>query len=378
MAAQTFCPGITVASLTATGSDVKWYSTSTGGSIVPSSTTLINGAHYYATQSINGCESSLRFDVTVSLATPAAPTGSIAQAFCPGATVTNLTATGTDIKWYNASSGGSVLTSETMLENGNHYYASQTLSGCESATRLDVTATVNTTAPPTTSATQTFCLSATVASLQATGTALSWYSAATGGSPLATTVSLTNNTHYFVSQTLNGCESARQDVTAVITDVDAPMGDMEQSISALATVADLQATGTGISWYTSISDAVAGVNKLLQVDVLMPGATYHATQTVDGCESDDVLSVTVSLITGLESDDYELQVYPNPVKDRFRISLAKKIHHLVAINNLGQTVLTQPVDAREAEVDFGSMASGVYSIQLHLNDRVIVVRVLKQ
>jgi alpha-tubulin suppressor-like RCC1 family protein len=377
-AVQTLCQGSTVASLTATGSEIKWYASSSGGSALATTTSLANNTHYYGSQTINGCESPSRFDVTVSLTTTAAPSGSTAQTFCSGATVANLTATGTTVKWYSSSSGGSALAPETILANGNHYYATQTLSGCESVSRLNVTTTINTTAMPAASATQTFCLTATVASLQATGTALNWYSAATGGSPLAPTVSLINNTHYFVSQTLNSCESARRDVTAVITDVAAPTGDMEQSISADATIADLHAIGSGINWYTSISNAVAGVNKLLLVDLLMPGATYHATQTVDGCESDDVLSVTVLLITGLESDDYELQAYPNPVKDRFRISLSKKIHHLVAVNNLGQSVLTQPVDAREAEIDFSSMASGVYSIQLHLNDRVIVVRVLKQ
>ena len=81
------------------------------------------------------------FTLTVNSA-PSAPTGSATQTFCSGATVANLSATGTAILWYAASSGGSALTTSTGLVNGTHYYASQTVSGCESSSRLDVTALV--------------------------------------------------------------------------------------------------------------------------------------------------------------------------------------------------------------------------------------------
>ena len=75
---------------------------------------------------------------------PAAPTGSAAQSFCAAAsTVANLNATGTAIRWYAASSGGTALAGSTALVNGTHYYASQTVSDCESTSRLDVVATVN-------------------------------------------------------------------------------------------------------------------------------------------------------------------------------------------------------------------------------------------
>jgi hypothetical protein len=58
-------------------------------------------------------------------------------------TVADLTTTsGSNIKWYSASTGGSALATSTVLVNGTTYYASQTINGVESATRLAVTATV--------------------------------------------------------------------------------------------------------------------------------------------------------------------------------------------------------------------------------------------
>jgi len=80
--------------------------------------------------------------VTVN-AIPAAPTGDAGQTFCAGTTVASLSATGDNIKWYAASSGGSAKETTEELVNATHYYASQTVTSCESSSRLDVTATVN-------------------------------------------------------------------------------------------------------------------------------------------------------------------------------------------------------------------------------------------
>jgi hypothetical protein len=59
-------------------------------------------------------------------------------------TVASLTTTsGSNIQWYSASTGGSPLATSTALVNGTTYYASQTVNGVESATRLATTATVS-------------------------------------------------------------------------------------------------------------------------------------------------------------------------------------------------------------------------------------------
>ena len=56
---QTFCfnSGATLSSITIVGQNVQWYATATGGSPLPLNTVLVNGATYYASQTINGIES---------------------------------------------------------------------------------------------------------------------------------------------------------------------------------------------------------------------------------------------------------------------------------------------------------------------------------
>jgi uncharacterized repeat protein (TIGR02543 family) len=86
-------------------------------------------------------------------ATPAAPTAS-PQSFCNAlstALVSDLAATGTATQWYTASSGGTALTTSTALASGT-YYATQTISSCESQTRAAVVVSLSNIIPSTTPA----------------------------------------------------------------------------------------------------------------------------------------------------------------------------------------------------------------------------------
>ena len=130
----------TVASLYVTGSNVKWYASSTGGSPLATSLTLVDGNHYFASQTVNSVESTARLDITATVdPTPCAPTGAAAQDFCFAATVADLTATvtGSNIRWYTTSGGATALSPTTVLSAGT-YYATQTIDCTESASRLAV------------------------------------------------------------------------------------------------------------------------------------------------------------------------------------------------------------------------------------------------
>ena len=306
---QTFCSGTTptVANLTATGSTIKWYDAANGGNLLGSSTALVNGTHYYASQtSASGCESTTRLNVAAIInTTPTAPSGSGSQSFCSGTSpvVSNLVATGTTIKWYNSLTGGTQYQGDDILVNGTHYYASQTsISGCESTLRLDVTVTVNTTPfTPAGAASQTFCsgTTPTVANLTVTGTTIKWYDAAIGGNLLASSTALNNGIHYYASQTsAAGCEStSRLDVTVTVnTTPVAPSGAASQIFcsSTTPTVANLTATGSTIKWY----DAANGGNLLGSSTALVNGTHYYASQTSAlGCESISRLDVNVTVTT---------------------------------------------------------------------------------
>jgi sugar lactone lactonase YvrE len=107
------------------------------------STWTTSGTYNDVIPNVSGCDSVITINLIIN--TTNAPTGTATQSFCNSATVSNLSATGTAIQWYAAASGGSPLIGSTALVNGSTYYASQTVSGCESSSRLAVTVTINTT-----------------------------------------------------------------------------------------------------------------------------------------------------------------------------------------------------------------------------------------
>jgi hypothetical protein len=144
---------LTAAASGATG--YQWYNNgstnaNTGGTLISGATSASYSApttaggtyYYYYVVATNGTGSTASNAVAGVVTATAAPTGSASQSFSPGATVASLAATGTALQWYAASTGGSALASTTALVNGTTYYATQTVSGCESQTRLAVTATV--------------------------------------------------------------------------------------------------------------------------------------------------------------------------------------------------------------------------------------------
>ncbi len=139
-AVQNFCiqENPTVASLAATGAGVKWYAGATSSTNLASATPLTEST-YYATQTLNGCESE-RTPVQVKIFATAAPTGLNAQVFCVSqqAKVSDLQSTGSAVKWYASLTSTTPLASNTMLQNGTTYYATQTMNGCESVARLGV------------------------------------------------------------------------------------------------------------------------------------------------------------------------------------------------------------------------------------------------
>jgi hypothetical protein len=368
--AQSFCNSGTVAGLTATGTGLNWYTATTGGSALASTTALASGT-YYVSQTLTACESA-RVSVVVTVNTTAAPTAS-AQTFCNSGTIAGLTATGTGLNWYAAANGGSALASTTALVSGT-YYVSQTLNTCESA-RVSVVVTVNTTSAPTASA-QTFCNSGTIAGLTATGTGLNWYAAATGGSALATTTALASGT-YYVSQTLNSCQGPRTSVVVTLNTTTAPTGAATQSLSSLLTVGSIVVLGTNVVWYSSSANAATGTNPLANT-TLLANTTYYATQTVGGCTSATSLAVTITTLGNQDFDMTAFSYYPNPVNDILNLSYSQDLSSIKVFNMIGQQLLSKEVNANNTQIDLSSFANGAYFIQVATESATKTVRVIKK
>lgn len=135
---QSFCGTTTVADLVAEGTDLKWYE-SLDATEPLSFDAEITTRTYYVSQTID-CESErLAVEITVNTI-PDAPVAE-AQELCEGATVADLLAEGTEVKWYESEDSTEPLATDFVLVTGT-YFATQTIEGCESE-RLAVEITIN-------------------------------------------------------------------------------------------------------------------------------------------------------------------------------------------------------------------------------------------
>ncbi|AZI69205.1 DUF7948 domain-containing protein [Cloacibacterium normanense] len=162
----------------------------------------------------------------VIITSPALPTASSSQTFCAidAPKISDIQITGHNIIWYDNS--GNVLNTATPLIDGTTYYASQTINGCESD-KISIQVKVNATPLPTGNTNQDFCNSrnAQIKDLAVTGTSLKFYDNL--GNVLSNTTVLQNNTSYFVTQTLNNCESPKLEIKVTLTANSLPANDYQ-------------------------------------------------------------------------------------------------------------------------------------------------------
>ncbi|MDX6183338.1 T9SS type B sorting domain-containing protein [Flavobacterium sp. Fl-77] len=292
---QSFCSGQnpTIANIQINGDLIKWYDAVVNGNPLSTSTNLQDGKTYYTSQTVNTCESE-RFGVTVSIEnTPSAPTGNANQPFCKSqkATLDNIAIFGQNIKWYDTNFAAAVLPNTTLLENNKTYYASQTV-GCESD-RTPILIKVTDSTLPIAKNDQSFCIdeNATIADINISGQDLIWYDKATVGNSLSTTTILENKT-YFVTQTINNCESERVAINIKVQDTKPPIANSPQvfCIQKNALIDNIDIAGQNINWYESASSNI----KLSELTPIENGATYYASQTTNSCESDKI-PVTVNI-----------------------------------------------------------------------------------
>jgi gliding motility-associated-like protein len=292
-----YCQNATAVALTATGTNLLWYTTATGGvgsSTAPTPITTATGTTtYYVSQTLNGCES-VRTPVVINVtATPAAPIVTSTVGYCQGITATALTATGTNLMWYTTATGGTgSTTAPTPLTTGlgsANYYVSQSTNGCEGPRALIMVTVSPTPAAPIVNPTITYCQGTAGNQLTAVGTNLLWYTTASGGTgatnaPLPSTATIGSSIYYVSQSALGGCEGPRASITVTINQT--PLEPIVTTFVGFcqgSTATALTATGTNLLWYSTFSGIGSPIAPIPSTTTIS-FSTYYVTQTLGVCE----------------------------------------------------------------------------------------------
>ncbi|MFD2514318.1 gliding motility-associated C-terminal domain-containing protein [Pontibacter locisalis] len=218
----------------------RWYNTATGGILLATGTTYTvntpsTTTYYVEAVTAQGCASASRDAATVTVTTvPGTPDADNAN-ICSGSTTTlrvNNPATNLIYRWYSTNgtllSTGIAYTTTALTINTTYYIeaATGTTPTCVSNRKA---VTVNVTPLPATPVADNVTVCAgTAATLKIKVVEpdmnYSWYTVATGGTPVATGTSFTtgslttNRTYYAEATSTNGCaSSSRKAVTVTVT-----------------------------------------------------------------------------------------------------------------------------------------------------------------
>jgi len=285
MTTQTLCQSAPFTAITASGTNIKWYSSNqttllgTGTSYTPT-----GAGDIYVSQT-NVCEGpKTKITVTVN-ALPTIATSASLTNVCAGNSTTITASGGNTYIWNNSLGTTSIIVTPTATST--YSVTGTDLNTCKGTASISISYT-NPALP--TASDVSITVNAIVPAMTATGTLITWYNAAgttilgTGAS-YTPVVSTTNpGTYpYKITNTVNGCESAQVPVVLNVAScsVSAPtISPTTQSTCQGKPFAAFTATGTAITWYDATGTTVVGTGTLFTPTT--PG-DYYASQTI-GCE----------------------------------------------------------------------------------------------
>ena len=295
-----YCVGESVADITASGTNITWYSdaalTTMIGSGSPFAITPGLGTTvYYATDSINGCTGPADSVVITINAIPATPVAGTDATYCSGASIADLTSTGTNPLWYaDAALTSSIGSGSTLIITPpigtTTYYVIDSVAGCFGAADSVFIIVDSTPGAPTTGIDTGYCVGESVADITASGTNITWYSDAAlttmigSGSPFAITPGL-GTTVYYATDSINGCTGPADSVVITVNAIPAtPVAGTDATYCSGATIADLTSTGTNPLWYSDAAlTSPIGSGSTLTITPPIGTTTYYVIDSVAGC-----------------------------------------------------------------------------------------------
>jgi gliding motility-associated-like protein len=176
-----------------------------------------------------GCDSIVTLNLSAN-PVPVAPAVISPVVLCQDELALALTATGTNLFWYTTLTGGTGSNAApvppTGIPGAQAYYVSQRVAGCESPrTVINVNVNPKPLPPVFTNNNLVICQGAPAVTLTAQGQNVLWYNQATGGTGnIAAPVINTSNGHttsWYATQTVNGCESERAQITVRVSAIHA-------------------------------------------------------------------------------------------------------------------------------------------------------------
>lgn len=316
---QNICTGSST-TISVSGANVSWYTTTSGGSPIAVTNSFTTGVltantTYYAESA--GCAIRTAVPITVSQAAPTAPTNTSQVAYltrCSGATSILSVSSNDSVSWYNVPTGGTALGTGNTFVTPPHanpfpnltstvtYYV-EAWNACGTSTRTAINITVKatpTTPVNTSSATDTVICTGGSSTLTVSSTSgtVEWSTISVTPSTVATgptyaTPALTQTTQYAVYSSLNGCFSSELIVTVNVSQSGeaAPSNNTQPSALSVCSgnstsLAALSSSGSSLYWYNApTGGTLLGTGSPFTTPIISDTTTFYVQAGQGTCAS---------------------------------------------------------------------------------------------
>lgn len=283
-----------------------------------------------------------------------------------------------------------------------NYNVELNIIGCSAPVTSPIEITVHETPAPTGPANQIYVPGQNLTSLDVTGQGLRYYVLVNGEYvPVSPNSLLVHGTTYYITQTLNACESEYLEVT-VSLDCPAPtdlmantdVGSTGTSAAVIVTWTPPASTKAIKNYYLEITDSSGNVVFQGTADAtvnyrVIQGLAFEEVFVLEMYSvCDPTIPVyssvgTVSFDTiglGTESLAFDgFTYYPNPTSNVVTFSNVMPIKNIEVYTVSGQQVLNiKNIDKTKVIVDFERLPSGVYFSLVTVGDSVQVVRIIRE
>lgn len=295
------CFGSATPLLIGSGTNINWYNSSvvlvSTNDTLNTGLTAVGSYTFYVSQTntVTGCES-VKDTVTLTIhAVPGEPLA-LDTAVCSAATIPNLTATGTNVIWYNASmtqvgTGNSYATGMTAAGSYTYFVTDRDLtSGCESPADTSVLTIML--SPPVPQANNVaVCFGNPVPFLTSTGSNVSWYSNASltnlvnTGNTFNTGQTAVGAYTYWVTDSLPGCSSSAADSVTLFINTLPGQPMASDTTYCFGSAGVLTSTGANSQWYSDPTLInMIGTGSPFNTGITAVGSyTYYVTDFAAGC-----------------------------------------------------------------------------------------------
>jgi len=398
------CEGKSIPVLTTIGESLKWYNKTTyiinsdlnipihcGDSLYTSDS--IPGTYFYCvTQTINKCESdtaNVSLTIKESLPQPLVNNDII----CEGDT-SILIGKGDSLKWYNKTTyiinsdlNIPIHCGDSLYVNkipGKYFYCvTQTINKCESDT-TNVSLTINAIPSQPQINNLYICEGKSIPVLTTIGDSLKWYdnlnNLINNGNSLLINETLPNLYTYYVTQTVNECESSMNLFTVRI--YPNPIFNLGNDTTINYSTGTLTFDIPGFSYYLWNNNSQDSLRTITGKDFSYPGDYIISLFVMNeyACYYSDTIKITIIFPSDINTNkNKDIIVYPNPVMDIVNIKFKNEIQiNIQILSQDGKQMINKNLYEKENTLDVSFLLPGIYIMRITKENQIYNIKLIKK